>query len=349
MRSRLNQAFIFTIVCAVVLAEPRVAPATSNTLCNADAMNWPSNFYQTVRNTFSMPQGSMRDAAYLNAIAQLNEAVNVVSHFGDDDPSKNEITYGDGYNSVAVVLPENIDGRDGRCLRKHWCAWGHTTGYIEADVMISSKLDFAPPEESAVVRNGRSVFLHEFGHAHGLDHDMAFLNVMGDLRAFPLVGGPGEHAVIFPDDAYGLRALYPSRAVPGDNLFASAQRLVQGSIVGTTFPTAITRCPGQSILLYFTVGNVSRDGHDVRVEFHLNPSPPPGGYVNGTLLGVGPNPFLVPQNATRTGNATFNIPTGLAPGLYHVYMYVINPFLTESRDWDNVAHLAMTINIVSCT
>jgi hypothetical protein len=179
--------------------------------CDTSYMRWPDGYFQTVRNTCSIPPGSAQDAAYDNAITQMNKAVHVVSKFGDDDPSKCEVEWPDGYKQVALVKRSYIDGKNGRTHIISTCAWPLETAYNEIDMMIADDLpDFSnPPDEAISEQSGQSVFLHEMGHAHGLNHDPDSLNVMGDARTFPLAGGTGAHAVLFPDDAAGLRTIYP--------------------------------------------------------------------------------------------------------------------------------------------
>src|SRR5207342_1026386 len=89
------------------------------------------------------------------------------------------------------------------------CIWGlASASVVEIDIMVASDLpDFRNPANEAVLeQSGRSVFLHEMGHAHGLQHDQDYLNVMGDARFLPFAGGTGTRAVLFPDDSAGLRA-----------------------------------------------------------------------------------------------------------------------------------------------
>ena len=201
------------------------AGAYTYTTCDGDKVVW-SNSFQMVQNTLSIPFGGQREIAVDQAIARWR---NVQGMW--DMVSMSVLVNGasiivtpDGLNDVAVAPRANIGGRNGLTLLVADTCWvGGGMEWVEADVFAASDLSFGALEQTVLSTNsGRSTFLHEFGHAHGLDHAQ-FFNYMRVKQPRPLVGGLGETIDVLPDDAQGGRFLYPS-GKQEINLFASAHR-----------------------------------------------------------------------------------------------------------------------------
>src|SRR5438046_1824973 len=88
-------------------------------------------------------------------------------------------------------------------IASHANAFVFSSSWEEADVFAASDLNFGKVQQDTLVSNsGRSTFMHEFGHAHGLDHAQNFNN-MRVPQPRPVVGGPNETVDVLPDDADG--------------------------------------------------------------------------------------------------------------------------------------------------
>jgi len=161
------------------------------------------------RNTFSIGNGGARESAYLNGITRWNAVRgmnDILVNAGTTAGSS--ITHGNDQSDAAVVPASAIGNAAG--LTKRFfdsCDIFSDQHIIETDVMVASNQDFTTnPDEATVFLPARITFLHEFGHALGLNHFEDY-NIMRAVGASPFVGGTGEHADILPDDAAGGRFL----------------------------------------------------------------------------------------------------------------------------------------------
>lgn len=315
--------------------------------CSGNPIVWSSPF-QMVQNTFSIPNGSTRENAMLNAVGRWNGVIGMkdmvsMSFFST---SGNIITTGDGLNDVAVTNPVNIGGNNGLTLMiRSLCVLSSSWG--EADVFVASPLTFGPvPEDSLTATSGRSTFLHEFGHAHGLLHQQR-ANVMRTPQPRPVVGGFGETMDVLPDDAAGGRFLYPSGFLEF-NLFASAFRRTSGDQIVLNQTGTQTFCSkgGGTLTLNSTVGNngsvlliqderwwvsTSNNDHTNKFGFQIFQR----------------NDTVFEQEKTHQSQVTITMPK-LPVGTYFLYHGVDVFQGIESREDDNAVREAMKIKIIDC-
>src|SRR5690242_5216546 len=96
---------------------------------------------------------------------------------------------------------QRIGGANGlTVIQFDQCLTPLTFAFIrEADVMVASDLMFGNPDESGWdvatggPLSGRDVFMHEWGHLLGLNHQSGFdVMISGGLK--PRVGGTGSHS-----------------------------------------------------------------------------------------------------------------------------------------------------------
>jgi hypothetical protein len=301
-----------------------------------------------MQNTFSIPRGSTQQNAMKNAVDRWNGVIGMqnmvsMSVFGT---TGNVITTGNGQNDVAVTAPVNIGGNNGLTLMiRSLCFF--SSSWSDADVFVASSLVFGHvPEDSLTSTSGRSTFLHEFGHAHGLLHQQR-ANVMRRVQPRPVVGGPNETVVVLPDDAAGGRFLYPSGFLEF-NLFASAFRRTSKDqiVLNQTGTKTVCSKGGDTVTLNSTIGNngsvllvdnerwwvsTSNNDHDNSSGFQIFQR----------------NDTVFEQEKTSQSQVTITMPK-LPVGTYFLYHGVDVFKGLESREDDNAVREAMKIKVTNC-
>ena len=316
--------------------------------CNGTPVRWASGHFGVVRNSCSIGDwGDVADS-YWNAIAQWQSVSPVINATYVWPPDHCYESHGDGWNDVGLVNRSDIDGNHGLTMVFYdSCFWWFDHQAItEADVMVANDMAFYNPDESQWTDtiSGRDTFTHEMGHAHGFLHSEYF----GQMRTYqprPYVGGWGDHISILPDDAWGTRQLYGGPDYR--NLFASAQKISGPNVVTTNVPWTINVCRNQPISVGFTFGNTGSLSVDsFRMRLFMNNSPPPWGFSGGWDLGY----WQGWVSATGAYSGDFPVTVPNAPtGIYWLYMKVNDDgAVWESRDYDNVVHNAMTLNVQDC-
>ncbi len=177
----------------------------------------------------------------------------------------------DGISEVAIVTPGTDQlplGYAGYTLLDYRTFSSGVKEIIEADVLVADWLPFGDPSATSTNAEGRSVFVHEFGHAFGLLHTPALgytgpafytgnegMSVMRQLSPHPMTGGTPS-AVAFPRDAHVLDHLYGSP--PGKpNLVISAHTTV-GTSLALIDPSSVHMvCKGDSMSVRMYLGNKS--------------------------------------------------------------------------------------------
>jgi hypothetical protein len=315
--------------------------------CSGSTMTWEDPFVM-VPNIFSLPPGGQREASVNNAI---NSWVGVVGMMDMVSKSAtvslgNSVTTGDGQNDVAVAPRANIGGNNGLTLMIHsLCVL--SSSWEEADVFAASDLSFGSVKQDTLVPNsGRSTFMHEFGHAHGLDHAQNFNN-MRVPQPRPVVGGPNETVDVLPDDADGGRFLYPT-GNKEVNLFASAQRLNTGTDkIVMNHTGSITSCAtgGGGVALNSTVGN--NGTVDVTQTERWWVSTDPNAFNGGIQIFQWSNGTFK-ANSVFTRQVTFKMPA-LPVGTYFLFHGVdVLHQVTESREDDNNVREGLIIKVINC-
>ena len=334
--SRSAQAYYFQAYCDYIDNTP---------------VKWGGSF-RMYRSTCSMPDNSDAAGAYYNAALQWSQFNSLMDwNWSYDDCS---ITFGNGRNETAVVPRSDISGANGYTQYDYnWASCAITGGqYTEADVMLADDMTFNNEDESFLdwgyyLQQGRVVTLHEFGHVFGLDHSEGF-DVMRAYTPYPLVGGTGEHAEPFPDDAMGVMALY--RNYPTlYNAFASAEEWLQdgtndGSIraIEQTWPSSV--CPNDPIDVYYTFGNNGTVGlGDLPFRIFINNVPTAAGGGWDVFRG---NIWSLEQGTMLTDFSTGTVP--LVPAGSYYVLWEMGPWGIEFNQGDNVVHSAYTLNVEDC-
>ncbi|WP_437481091.1 hypothetical protein WME75_36890 [Sorangium sp. So ce1014] len=315
--------------------------------CFGDDVIWDEHPYVPHHNTFSIPIGSVREEALVNAINQwngvrgMNDAIQARTF-----NSGSTIVHGDDLSDVAIMNRADIGGNNG--LTMPWsdgCFLGDED-WTEADVMLASDLTiFTNPSETLLGNTGRQTYLHELGHALGLADHQAY-NIMRIPQPRPLLGGPGEHVDVLPDDANGGRYLYPS-GNSETNLFASAHfRNSSTDVIGLNWAETVIACSGGGgqMNLPATVGNngtvnvTQTERWFVSINQTAYGGIQIGEWGNGTFL----------AGTAHTRSVPITLPP-LAVGTYFVFHAVdVLNVASETREDDNVVREAFVLEVISC-
>ena len=317
--------------------------------CGGGRVVWTQGFAM-VQNVYSIPLASQREISLDNGIDRWRNVKGMLDMVSKSPAVtfNSFITNGNGQNDAAVVKRANIGGNNGLTLLfNDGCFFGGDMEWTEADVMVASDLGFGKLGETVLsTTSGRSTFLHEFGHAHGLDHAQLF-NHMRVPQPRPLVGGPGETLDVLPDDAQGGRFLYPS-GKNEVNVFASAHRRKSSTdtILVNTGGT-VTACTGGggTLTVNSTAGNNGTVDvtQDERWWLSTSKTAHSGGIEIGELKNTS-----FPANKVKTKQVTLTLPP-LAAGTYFLYHGIdVLTEVQESREDDNVAREALVIEVSKC-
>jgi hypothetical protein len=345
----IRKTFLAGAVCLVCCFLPASAHAFTYLTCGGVKVVWDDSF-SMVQNTFSIPPGSLREASLDNAIDRwrgVRGMLDMVSksfwmNFGST------YTIDDGQNDAVVVNRSDIGGKNGLSSMIHdGCFLAGDMEWLEVDVQVASDLSFGAVNETSVATNsGRQTFIHEFGHAHGLQHFQGY-NHMRTVQPAPNVGGPGETIDVLPDDARGGRFLYPSGKTEV-NLFASAQRRDTGTdeiVNGTSGTVTFCTSGGGTLTINSTVGNNGTVNVTQTERWWLNTSK--AGHSGGILIGQWDNSTFV-ANSAFTRLITLTMPP-LAAGTYFLFHGVdVFNVADESREDDNNVREALVVKVIKC-
>jgi hypothetical protein len=313
--------------------------------CNGNPIIWGDTFLMT-RNKFSIPTGTTEEGAFKNAVGRWNGVIGMKNmvDISSSTTSGGFVVTGDGQNDVALTDPALIGGNNGLTLMlRSLCFFSSSWG--EADVFVSNTLPFGHIAEDTLTTSGRSSFIHEFGHAHGLLHHQRFNN-MRVPQPRPVVGGPNETVDVLPDDAAGGRFLYPSGFIEF-NLFASAQRKTSKDKIVLANSGTKTFCSkgGGSITLNSTIGNngsfllISTERWWVSTSANAHDG-------SGTEI-FHKDDVVFDQEKTTQSTVTFTMPA-LPAGTYFLYHGVDVIKDVESRTDDNAVREALKIQVNNC-
>lgn len=343
-----KNAFVAGLVLAGFFMASQ-ADAYRHSWCGDEGIAW-SHPLDMVQNTFSIPVGSQREGSLDNATGRWN-GVQGMENIVTMSPSVNSgstIWHVNFQNDVAVVPRSNIGGNNGLTFMWHdGCFFGGDAEWVEADVMVASDLGFAPTGETSLATSGRMTFIHEFGHAIGLDHHQRY-NHMRTMQPRPRVGGPGETVDVLPDDARGGRFLYPTGS-DEVNLFASAHRRRSDDSIVANNTGTLTVCAsgGDTITFRATVGNNGTVDVKQTERWWISTSNSAHNGVGGIQIGSWTNGTFL-ANVVNTRELTFTLPA-VPPGNYFLYHGVdmLNEH-AESREDDNVVREVLRIQANNC-
>jgi hypothetical protein len=181
IRKTILAGAVLLVCCSLT----RSAQAFTFWTCGGVEVVWDTPF-SMVQNTFSIAPGGVRESSLNNAINRwrgVGGMLDMVSKSSTVN-SSSKFTINDGQNDVAIVKRADIGGNNGLTVMiSDICFFPGDMEWVEADVQVASDLIFTMPEETSLATNGRDTFLHEFGHAHGLEHFQGHNNTRASAAA----------------------------------------------------------------------------------------------------------------------------------------------------------------------
>jgi hypothetical protein len=320
----------------------------------------PALFHQ---NTCSIPPGSNRENAFLRAVAGWNNvggASDVLFKAGENPSNDCVVTVSDGQNEVAIVPIANLPAH--RLGTTFWEIDTFFGKFWEADVLVAdvypihnttpqqyATQTFGNPAEHLDRPEGRVIMMHEFGHAVGLAHVSSNFAVMRPNGQRPFLGGPTgtERADPFPDDAAGLRFVYPT-GNPETNILVASNRLTPDNKVTqeNTVPLVFL-CPGAPLEFWVSIGNNGTTSVTHNQRYFLSAGLNDHGLTGYPIAGWygathGPN------NAYM-GLKSFPLPSNIPSGTYWLYHQVDwGNGVSESVEFDNVTRINKQVVVLNC-
>ncbi len=357
---KLQNLVALGIAAGALLGTPS-AYAFKTVTCDGQTLKWQSGTTaEMTRNKCSVPNGSTQATSYFSAIDRWNQVRGAADKLAPafmTDPDQCFIDLDDGINDFALVDVADIDGALGSTFVWRDCPEIQSIDILMANLDTQS---FGNPDESFAVglgsSSGRFAVLHEFGHGLGLSikpkgssanaHVTGFA-VMRASPPTPLAGGLGQqHARVMPDDAHGLRHLYPN-GNEERNLMASAQRHNGTTVVNNTKTETVTRCRGDAVTFNWTMVNAGTVDATVDNRFFLHPSSTghdQTGVTLGTWFGA-----TVNHDHSVFPSVTLDVPCGTAPGTYFLFHEVdSNHKFDEWNEDDNVVRLPLKVKVDKC-
>lgn len=191
------------------LTSVAVGAFLSSFSANASAANWDTcwgspvmwrGYIEVDQNSYSIPRGSLVENAARHAVDQWNQNSGVLGGWFVNPTTDHEISNGDGNNEVGLVLRSSIDGADGDAEIIVGPCFIGPNDIDEVDVLMASDLNFGYGSGANLGGGnyGRAVFVHEFGHFFGFNHDSG-QSVMWGTGFEPVTGG-AEPATTWPRD-----------------------------------------------------------------------------------------------------------------------------------------------------
>ncbi|MEW6322942.1 MAG: fibronectin type III domain-containing protein [Acidobacteriota bacterium] len=204
--------------------------------------------------------------------------------------------------------------------------FSYTLGLLIVDATVALNPAYAWTTNDAAIYRGDSAaisfaftMLHELGHVVGLDHSFFRLSVMN----YPPIGFDAA-AMVYRDDAVGLRALYPTRAVPrtdiGVHLYWHGPGA--GDFRDAAFPASVSAGSAFSINNW-VIENTGTTTVSPSVEFWLQSALDPAAPAV-FLRSAAFSPPLPPGFSydPLSTTATVTVPVSTPPGAYHLLMHV---------------------------
>lgn len=346
----------------VLLANVSPANSYSWMACNDTPITWselPVHFH--IRDC-SIPDGSAEHDDVVYSFRKWNDYSDpwtpVFTHETsyldcfDEPPEYN------GKNEVYATSQAAIDGAGGRSFVRYdpeSCTWAWTEQEIvESDIAIAS--DYDPRQGQATVCDGHPnrlyaihVWIHEMGHAIGLQHENRNLASMNEVKHSATYCGDHKFAP-FPDDVAGLRFLYPQVDTATD-LAVSAHRynpLARDDPKGEQFakrtmPKQTKKvCPGD--IYYFTLSALNHFDGPHLFNFAVYLSDDENITIGSDFLVKDYGLMNLPGERVQRWDQAVRIPAD-APVGEHYFVVHIEEYASEVRQDNNGTYLAERISV----
>lgn len=336
-RKMLLGLFVLTALAVALVRPSQISQAYMYLACDSgtDPITWSEECPHCARmhvSTVSFPAGN----SFTTEVNAAMDTWNAVerSNFGFIKLLDTDGHY--GHNDVNEVVFDHLDGAGGTlAVTRTWynlCYPFDDADIKEADVIFdvdehwyTSAFNYTSPNI-----HFRSVAVHEFGHALGLQHED---DVLDTMNSFYPNGGPASYsklAIPLTDSRQGLRFLYPEGGTAKADLVAlNFKRTGAGSSGLVSGPSSAFR--GSDVNIECTFQNIgSANSGSFNIGFYLSSND----YITTFDTPLGTN-FGAFANAGGqvTFTRTLHIPANIAPGTYYLGLLLDKDNTVD--EWDN--------------
>ena len=291
--------------------------------CRGRNVTWDGEIQTFQANQNNFPAGSAWRASLQAAVNAWNASAPATNfRFGLVFNTAADDDLGDGRNSIVRVA--DIPGNAVMVARSRLsaCIWPFWRRRItEVDIVAENSFPWntaTNPTPGVAGRSSTISFMHELGHALGLQHENDVMATMNDTLPN---GGPisnANDAHPHADDVAGNRGGYGTNGAANDLIASSFRRTAAGRSAVINAPATMTR--GNPQTFQFTVGNRGTTNRTATVRFYLSND---FNITTGDIQ-IGSIGVFINAGVTRTVNGTVSIPLTVAPGFYRLG-YIIDP------------------------
>ena len=320
-----NSVRLIAILAAFVVAASIALPADAweYRRCRGRNVTWDGDTQTFEGNQNDFPAGSAWRASLQAGVDAWNLSAPATNfRFGLVFNAAADNDLGDGRNSIVRVADIAGDAVMVARSRLSACIWPFWRRKItEVDIISENSFGWnnaTNPTPFGSFTSSTISFMHELGHAFGLQHENDVMATMNDTLPNSGSISSANDAHPHADDVLGDRGGYGTNGAANDFYASTFRRTAAGR--SGVIPTPATFSRGNPASFQFTVGNRGTVNRTALVRFYLSTD---FNITTGDIQ-IGSTSLSINAGVTRTLNATVTVPLGVAPGFYRIG-YIIDP------------------------